>query len=52
MACLQAVPSLSPRQLALLQDVSEVPAVAAAYTGTTTVVESKLTDPAAGPLRG
>lgn len=49
--CMQAVPALTPRQLALLQHPGKPGTVAAAFTGSTTVVESVLTDPAAGPLR-
>lgn len=49
---MQAVPALTPRQLAILQQAtgSEAP-LAAAFTGNTTVVESRLTDPAADPLK-
>lgn len=48
---LQAVPALTPRQLAILQHPGMPDSVSAAFAGSTTVVESKLTDPAAGPVR-
>lgn len=48
---LQAVPALTPRQLAILQHPGVPDSVSAAFAGSTTVVESKLTDPAAGPVR-
>lgn len=48
---LEAVPALTPRQLAILQHPGMPDSVAAAFAGSTTVVESKLTDPAAGPVR-
>jgi hypothetical protein len=49
---MQAVPALTPRQLAILQQATGTDAsLAAAFTGNTTVVESRLTDPAATALK-
>lgn len=41
-SCPQAVPALSPRQMALLQMGGPTPTFAAGYSGSTTVVESTL----------
>jgi hypothetical protein len=38
----QAVPAMTPRQMALLQNATLLPTVAAGYAGSTTVVESPL----------
>lgn len=52
MHTVQAVPALTPRQLAILQQATgKHPSLAAAFTGNTTVVESPLTDPAASALK-
>lgn len=48
---LQAIPALSPRQLQLLQGCGSQPEAMAGFVCNTTVVESRLTDPAAGGLR-
>lgn len=48
---MQAIPALSPRQLQLLQGRGHEPSLAAGFVCNTTVVESTLTDPAAGGLR-
>lgn len=50
--CVQAVPALTPRQLAILQQATgSTTQLAAAFTGNTTVVESPLTDPSATALK-
>ena len=51
MCMLQAVPALTPRQLAILQDAQMPSDLAAGFACGTTVVESKLTDPAMNGLR-
>jgi hypothetical protein len=50
-AFVQGVPSLSPRQLSLLQNVSPSMDSMAAFVKNTVVTVSNLSDPAAGPLR-
>lgn len=49
---LDAVPALTPRQLAILQQATGGDtSLASAFTGNTTVVESPLTDPSANALK-